>query len=172
MKTLVILRHAKSSWATPGTGDKQRALAPRGVRQMAIVSQWYRNNLPVPDEVFCSPAVRTRQSLSGLELDGEVQTAFPDDLYLGEMDDYLEPVWAAGGENLLIIGHNPTCDDLVRYIAKPDGAAYEHLMSHHFGTANLAAFSFAFDDWSDLGRASGTLDHFVRPKDLEGSDHA
>lgn len=169
MKSLVILRHAKSSWASPGAGDRERDLAHRGIQQMALMAAWYRDNLRHPQHVLCSPATRTRHTLLRLSLPEGTDVAYPGSLYLGDLDDYLAHLWACEADTVLVVGHNPTCDELVRFLAVPQGSAYQGLMNHHFGTANLAAFDLPIDNWAELGKASGNLTHFVRPRDLEGA---
>lgn len=90
-----------------------------------------------------------------------------DDLYSGTLDQYLAAIWGHQGRNLLIIGHNPACDELVRHLTSPIGPAAERLMAHHFGTANLAVLRFEDPDWASVQRATGQLELFLKPKDLK-----
>lgn len=167
MKRLYILRHAKSSWAQPGLGDMERPLNERGRNQLIALKSWFIEQETKPDTVLCSPAERTRETYQGLETalsDATCEIVSP--LYNGSMDAYLDALKIQSADCILIIGHNPTCDELCRYLAAPSSPCFEKLFNHHFGTANLGVFDCPIDDWSDLKQASGQLIDFVRPKDL------
>ncbi len=60
---MYLLRHAKSSWDEPGRPDRERPLAPRGVRDAKRVAKHLRRQGVAPELVLCSPAVRTRETL-------------------------------------------------------------------------------------------------------------
>jgi phosphohistidine phosphatase len=83
------------------------------------------------------------------------------------IDTYLEALWMQEGDSIMLIGHNPTCDELTRYLTAPDSPAAAKLMAHHFGTATLAIFEIETDSWTKLSQACGNLTEFIRPKDLE-----
>ncbi len=167
MVRLTILRHAKSSWAIPGGADIDRELNDRGREQASRLSQWLVEHDDKPDACICSPARRTRQTWDGIEK--ALETVVPDickRLYSGGPDTYLEEIWASDARHLLLIGHNPTCDDLVRSLARPGGEPFERLAANHFGTANWATLRFDGDDMRAVTLARGVLEHYVRPKDL------
>lgn len=170
MKHLYILRHAKSSWAQPGLGDIQRPLNKRGTNQVAKLEKWLTENNIQPDRILCSPSTRTQETHRG------IRAAFADtpleivpNLYNGRMQDYLEALWAQEVNKVMIIGHNPTCDELARYLTKPSSPAADKLMAHHFGTATMAVFSLDLSNWHELGKASGSLNLMLRPRDLENN---
>ena len=62
MRTLVLMRHAKSDYPA-GVPDHERPLAPRGTREAGLAGDWLREHAPAIDAVLCSSAVRTRQTL-------------------------------------------------------------------------------------------------------------
>lgn len=171
MKRLYILRHAKSSWAEPGLGDFDRALNKRGDRQLIALSRWFSDRDDKPRYVLCSSAVRTRKTFEGIATALDHPTIETmDELYNGTMDSYLDAIWTCEHEGpLMLIGHNPTCDELVRLLTRPSSPAATKLMSHHFGTATLAVFDVDLDGWSDLGEASCSLIALIRPKELEAT---
>ncbi len=171
MKRLYILRHAKSSWAQPGLGDVERTLNDRGNEQCRTLSKWWAGNGTQIDGAVVSSAQRTRETYYGLEEALNFRDVqFFDELYLGSMEDYLGAIWAQTGDSLLLIGHNPTCDELARYLTAPSSPAAEKLMAHHFGTASLAVFECDIDNWTELGRSKARLTNFVRPKEIEKSN--
>ena len=174
MKTLIILRHAKSSWAQPGLTDFERPLNGRGRDQVQSLALWIADQ-PMPGiSVVSSPSNRTRETLDGIlpglsnSLGGS-DPIFIDDLYNGSMDDYLSAIWAQVDtvQTLVMIGHNPTCDELSRYLTAPSSAAAQKLMAQHFGTACLARFEIPAEAWADTRASNNQLTHFVRPADLE-----
>lgn len=167
MVRLTILRHAKSSWATPGGSDRGRVLSDKGKDQVARLSQWIAHQDDMPDACICSPASRTRETWDGIEgVSGSILCNVRERLYPGGQDVYLEEIWASNAKHLLLIGHNPTCDELVRALARPNGEAYKRLAEQHFGTANWATLRFDGDDMRAVALAKGMLEHYVRPADL------
>jgi len=174
MKRLYILRHAKSSWAERGSGDIDRRLNERGHEQMRTLSKWWsewrKSDGNDIDCAIVSIANRTRETFADLEQAlGFSSPQFLDDLYMGTIEDYLDTLWAQAGDSVLLIGHNPTCDELARYLASPNSPAADKLMAQHFSTASMAVFDCDIEEWSELGRYKGRLLDFIRPKDLESN---
>ena len=169
MKQLYILRHAKSSWAQPGLGDIERPLNKRGERQVDRLQEWLNSNKIQINQILCSPSTRTQATYRGLQPAlGDTPVEIVKSLYHGRMENYLEALWSQAADRIMMIGHNPTCDELTRYLTSPTSPAAEKLMAHHFGTATLAILSFEIDDWSQIGQASGTLTQLLRPREIEG----
>lgn len=166
MKTLSILRHAKSAWSLPGQGDEARTLNDRGHEQLGILAGWMQQTKFTADKVICSSAVRTRETLDRLSDVLDVSTAeFEPNLYLTGLDAYLDIIWAAPDcDNLLIVGHNPTCDELVRYLSHASSPAMETLLLNHFSTGTMAVMDMDIESWAQVSRAKGQLTHFLRPK--------
>lgn len=168
MKHLYILRHAKSSWANPGLGDIERPLNKRGERQVERLNAWLAANEIAIDQVLCSPSTRTQATHRGIsEALGQTPVKIIKSLYHGRMENYLDALWTQSADRIMVIGHNPTCDELTRYLTSPRSPAAEKLMAHHFGTATMAIMSFDIEDWSQIGQGSGSLTQLVRPRDLE-----
>lgn len=168
MKRLFVLRHAKSSWAQPGRSDIERPLNERGHKQLQALQGWFiSNNLKV-DSVLCSPALRTQETYERLKpaLENATFETIPA-LYNGIMDVYLDSLKVQTSDNVLIIGHNPTCDEICRYLAAPASRCYEKLLNRHFGTAALAIFDCPFESWMDIRQANCQLETFIRPKEIE-----
>lgn len=167
MRTLLVLRHAKSSWAVPGQTDFERPLSERGDAQLVRLRSFLQAEGIRAERVLCSPAARTRATLDGiLSALGEPPVAYDDTLYNGTVDGYRAALSACTDNHLLLVGHNPTCDELVRHLAAPSSPAANALQAGHFATGTLARLIFEGDDWADLRRGSGRLDLFVTPKAL------
>lgn len=98
---------------------------------------------------------------------GDAKIEVVKSLYNGTLEDYLAVLWSQGAEGIILIGHNPTCDELARYLTAPSSPAAEKLMAHHFSTATMAVFEYDGNNWSDLGKSGCQLMELVRPKELE-----
>ncbi len=162
MKTLLILRHAKSSWDHPGLRDHDRPLNPRGRRDAPRMGRFLVERDLVPGRIVSSTAVRARTTaeLASAEFDREVEIETTSDLYHASPDGYIEVAEAMGGgaERLMVVGHNPGVTSLVRQLT---GAG------EYMPTAALAAVELDIDDWWDLGSAPrGRLIGLWRPKAL------
>ncbi|MBM3485886.1 MAG: histidine phosphatase family protein [Alphaproteobacteria bacterium] len=170
MRTLYLLRHAKSSWIDPSVEDYERPLAPRGRRAAARIADYMHRHGFRPDLVLCSPARRARETwaLMAERLD-EPSVRYLKTLYLAPpsrlatMVARLPP--AAG--SVLIVGHNPGMEAFASRLA--GGGAPAHLKRLHakFPTAALAVFRFDVAAWRSVEAASGRLADFVRPNDLD-----
>ncbi|MEE4359941.1 MAG: histidine phosphatase family protein [Pseudomonadales bacterium] len=118
-RQLILLRHAKSSWKDETLADFDRPLSARGVRDGAHFAPRLQDLLPRPDQVLCSPARRTRDTLAFL-VPGLVdprRTSFPPELYLADADRLLQRIGAvAPVAVLLVIAHNPGLTDLLNLL--------------------------------------------------------
>lgn len=170
MKRLLLLRHAKSDWDDRSLADHDRPLSPRGERAAAMMGAWLAREAPAPDLVLCSSALRTVQTAERVlaQLDSPPPLETERALYLastGAVLDRLHRVDAAVA-TCLVIGHNPTTEDLALALA---GSAEEGLVERiqrKYPTGALAELHFEALQWRDLAPGGGHLVRFVRPKDL------
>jgi phosphohistidine phosphatase len=172
MKTLLLLRHAKSSWdeALP---DEKRPLAKRGREAAPEVGRYMAKHDQVPDLILCSTARRTTETLDLIlpYFKKGIPIKYEDQLYLAEYPDLLARIrWVDDKfKKLLIIGHNPGLEQLAFTLAMasngPDDDQMRRL-TEKFPTAALAVITFNFKSWKDVKEGKGTLEDFVRPKDL------
>jgi phosphohistidine phosphatase len=163
MKTLLLLRHAKSSWDDANLPDHDRSLNKRGREAAPKMGRWIRKRDLVPDVVLCSTARRARQTC---ELVAEtwrqpVPTRLLADLYLCPAEKIVDVLHTLDDDptRVLIIGHNPGLAD---FLAATVGYAEK------FPTAALAWLDVDIPAWSDLRFDSPmTLKFLCRPKDLD-----
>jgi len=117
MSTLLLLRHAKSSWAAPNTLDHDRPLNPRGQEAATRVGDHLKENDLVPDLVLCSTAVRAQSTfkLASLACNFSGPVSFLPELYLAEPEAYFDALARLSGkaEKVLMIGHNPGLEALL-----------------------------------------------------------
>jgi phosphohistidine phosphatase len=161
---LYLLRHAKSSWDDPGRPDRERPLAPRGVRDAKRVAKHLRRLGVATELVLCSPAVRTRETLElVLPALAGVAVHVEDDLYGAPSEALLERLRTVPEEvgSVMLIGHNPALQDLALTLAS-DNALRERVAAK-FPTAALA--TLALPSWR-LSPGDGELVDYVVPKEL------
>ncbi|MBM9467947.1 SixA phosphatase family protein [Nakamurella leprariae] len=154
--TLVLLRHAKSG-CPPGVADHDRPLAERGRREAPLAGRWLADRLPPVDGIFCSTAVRTRQTLEATGL--VAPTVYTDDIYEAAPETLLELVNSADEtlRTLLLVGHAPGLPALADRLAGPDSAP-DALDALHtkFPTSAIAVLTVP-GRWADLAPGGGTL---------------
>lgn len=162
MRTLLILRHAKSSWKEPGLTDHDRPLNRRGKRDAPRVGELLKELDLVPQQIFSSSALRAastaRLVTQGCGFDPERIDITPQ-LYLATPDTYIDYVrrHAEGEGRVLVIGHNPGLEGLLHVLTGLD---------EHLPTAALAEVRLDIEDWDSIHRdAPGELIRIWRPKD-------
>jgi phosphohistidine phosphatase len=160
-RLLYVLRHAKSSWDDPGLADHDRTLAPRGRKATTLLAKHVRENGIRPTIILCSTAVRARETLDGIGLDGE--RSIEPELYGATADQWIARLNQVPDEveSVMAIGHNPALQQLVLALAGRD-----ETVEHKFPTAALATLAFE-GPWNELQPGSAQLTGLVRPKDLD-----
>ncbi|MEM9580531.1 MAG: histidine phosphatase family protein [Pseudomonadota bacterium] len=160
MKTLILMRHAKSSWSTPLT-DVERPLNSRGAEAAAKLGDWLRSKNLHPDEILCSYAVRTMETTERLAL-GRNYTPVRQ-LYLASSGRLYEHLTRAMGKTVLLVAHNPGIGDFAHDLTRAPAA---HPRFADYPTGATSVFTFDINSWSDLKLRSGTLTRFVIPREL------
>ncbi len=160
-KTLILMRHAKSSWDAPATSDHARPLNGRGRRSAKALGDWMRAQGWIPDQVLCSSSARTRETFAGLKvpLAGE----FTDDLFHAGPEQMLPLLARASGQTVLLLGHNPGIAEFAEQLvsSKPDHARF-----FDYPTGATLVVSFDIDDWNRLRPGTGNVLDFTVPRDL------
>lgn len=176
MLTLILLRHAKSSWDDPGLDDFDRPLAKRGRKAAPEVGSALARMGLRPDLVLCSTAVRTRQTLE-IVLDElgppAPRVIFDERLYMATSDRLIKRLHAVGADEtgalpstVMMVGHNPGLEELAIRLVGRGAAEDTARMSAKFPTAAVAVIAFDGDDWTALAPGEGRLEHFLTPKRL------
>ncbi|MBI1238675.1 MAG: histidine phosphatase family protein [Alphaproteobacteria bacterium] len=173
MKTLLILRHAKSSW-DDDLPDKDRPLAKRGHAAAPAMGRYIAQQGYEPDLILCSTARRTLETLDLVmpALGRRVSVLYEEPLYLAEAKSLLERVrWVEDTvETVMIVGHNPGLEELALLLCgmpiEPAERERIAAIKEKFPTAALAVFTFAAKHWRTIGPGRGRLVDFKRPRDL------
>jgi phosphohistidine phosphatase len=170
MRTLYLLRHAKSAWNDPHLDDHDRPLAPRGERAAQRIAEHLEQKRIRPALVVCSTAQRARGTLDAVApcLGKRAQVRIDGDLYGADARDLLQLLRAVTPKvtSVMLIGHNPGLQDLAIALTDDgDRRAVEQLRAK-FPTAALATIDLAATEWKDLAPASGYLESVVLPREL------
>jgi phosphohistidine phosphatase len=171
MKTLTLLRHAKSGWDDPVARDFDRPLNPKGQRAAQAMGRHMRALGLAFDHVAASPAARVVETLKhvGAGYGSELAPHWDKRIYLASASTLLDLVHElpGGGDSVLLVGHNPGLEELVLALV-PDGTLRSNVEAK-FPTASLAEMRFDVASWSEVAADRGELVRFVRPRDLDPS---
>jgi phosphohistidine phosphatase len=170
MKTLTLLRHAKSGWDDPVARDFDRPLNPKGQRAAAMMGRHMKSLGLVFDHVIASPAIRVVETLRHVSqgYGGEFAPVWEHRAYLGSAATLLDIIRELPDtiESVLISGHNPGLEELVLLLSEDDGSLRGQV-AIKFPTTSLAELRFGARHWADVAPGEGVLARFVRPRDLD-----
>lgn len=168
VRTVMLLRHGKSSWSDPALADIDRPLAPRGERAARKIARYLRQKKVRPALVLCSPSLRTRQTLAAIEpsLGQRCSVELEPQLYAASERELLERLQALPDsiKSVMIIGHNPGLQDLALALAS-QGADRPQLEAK-FPTGALATLVVRNKSWAALRRGDAELVDYVVPRHL------
>ena len=167
VRTLLLLRHAKSSWADPSLADVDRPLAPRGEKAARAIARYLLEKRVHPELVLCSTSRRTRQTFEAIEpsLGRDVPVEYEQELYGASSGELLARLRTVPPEivTLLVIGHNPGMQELALLLAGR-GARLDRLREK-LPTAALATLEMR-DGWAELTAGGAELVDYVVPREL------
>lgn len=162
MKTLILIRHAKSSWNDPVMRDFDRPLNERGKKDAPVMARRLARRQVRPQRLLCSPALRT---VSTAEVFAS-QLSIPRNLLHME-----QQIYQAGHEQLLhllqqqddkvdvvvLVGHNPGLTDLFN-------ALNRDARIDNIPTCCVAELVFEADRWADIRPGTAELQHIDYPR--------
>ena len=163
MKTLYLLRHAKSSWDNPDLKDFERPLADRGISDLPVMAERFKARNGNVGCIISSPAVRTKATAKMFAK----QIGFPSDeissnpeLYFAGSNMFLKAASLLddGCEAAMLVGHNPAITDFVNEMAGGD--------IDNIPTCGLVQLCLPIDAWSEIEFSSAELVDFDYPKKI------
>ena len=166
MKTLLLMRHAKSSWKDNTLSDFERPLKKRGRKDAKRMAKVLEKNDLFPHMILSSSAARAVETVDIIveNLGFENDILYLDSLYMGEPDDFIEALQSLDNdiEQVLIVAHNPGIEAYLQII---DGEI------EAMPTAALGHLVLGVDDWQDVNfDTMGDLLGFWTPKSLKDKD--
>jgi phosphohistidine phosphatase len=164
MKTLILVRHAKSSRDDPALPDKDRPLDDRGKRDAPKMGNRLAKRDVNPDLILSSPTRRalTTAEIIAKKLDYRHKDIVVDDrLYAGAVDDLLNVIHKLGDklERVMLVGHNPTLTELAHRLSRE---------ITHLPTCAVAEFKFDATSWADVGKVTLSQVAVYHPKGAPG----
>ncbi len=170
MKSLTLLRHAKSAWGDPALADFDRPLNGRGRRAARAIGRAMRTHGLRFDRVLASPAARIRETLENVAKSyGTIDTRFDERIYLASPETLLKLVRDTPDtvESLLIVGHSPGLPMLAQRLTRHDAGGLRAQLGEKYPTAALAEIALPVEHWRGVADGIGMLERFIRPRDLD-----
>jgi phosphohistidine phosphatase len=163
MKTLYLLRHAKSSKDNADLRDFERPLAESGIGDLPVMAERFKAKNGRVDCIICSPAVRTKTTakMFAQEID------FPGDeignnseLYFAGSNMFLKAASLLDDEYeaAMLVGHNPAITEFTNEMANVD--------IDNIPTCGLVQLSLPIDAWAEIEFSVAELVDFDYPKKI------
>jgi phosphohistidine phosphatase len=160
MKTLYLLRHAKSSWDDSSVSDFDRPLNERGEKAAPFVGSLMKERGMTPEAIISSPAKRAKQTAKLVAKAAEFPSkiSYDERIYEASTARLLAVMGeiADGIDSVMIVGHNPGMESLIWYLTGK---------MEPMPTAALAVIELNVDRWSDVSEGGSLLITLIRPKD-------
>lgn len=164
MKTLLVIRHAKSSWEDPRLPDHDRPLLPIGVKKTNRIANDLKKRNIIPDLMFSSTAKRANETAKliadklGYPLDQIITSS---QLYHAASGDIYTALYALENtiESVMIFGHNPTFTYFVNQYLDP--------RIENLPTSGVVCIEFSCDRWEDINDSSFQVNFVVFPRMLK-----
>lgn len=159
MKTLYIVRHAKSSWGNLNQDDFDRTLNERGKRDLPFMAEKLKDLGVIPQMIISSPAKRALMTSKGLAegigYDPD-KIEWHENIYESSAEEMLKSIETVDDEvdELMIVGHNPSVTFLVQKLCG------EYLMK--YSTCGVFAIEFDSSSWKNL--SDGRKLFWIYPK--------
>ena len=164
-KTLLLMRHAKSSWDNASLSDFDRPLAERGRRDAPRMARGLVALDSAPDLIVSSPAARARETIEAVVREGQLTAPleFNAGIYDASSSELMRIVRRLPNEyrRVLMVGHNPGFEDLLARLTGERG---------RMPPASLACIEFHVDRWDDVEDGQGKLVWLLTPKQLRKDD--
>lgn len=160
MKTLFVLRHAKSSWNDANLSDFERPLNRRGRETAPFMGDLIQNKNLVPEVIICSPAERAKETAMLVKKSAgfDVEIEFNERIYESSTHNLLYIIGKINDDfdSAMIVGHNPGFEGIVETLC----GNYERMP-----TATLAVIDLNCESWNDVKPNCGNLREILRPKE-------
>ncbi len=161
MKTLYLIRHAKSDWSDESLSDYERPLNKRGSKNAPFMGSKLADQGIHPDLILSSPALRAKTTAIAFAK----ALSYPTDsirydhaLYASDVETILSIIRDVPPsiDTLFIFGHNPEITECVNYLTNGN--------IENIPTCGAVAMRLREDDWRSIGKNSAELSGFDFPK--------
>lgn len=161
MKTLYLVRHAKSEWDNPDLKDIERPLNERGYSNANTMSELFKSKFANPDLIISSPAIRAISTalIFARNLNYNANTIkIKQELYDTSVKEYLSVISQIDNtfDSVMLFAHNPTISDFADSLTKS--------LPTEMTTCAIAGIQFNINDWQEVKTKTGELFMFEFPK--------
>lgn len=163
--TLILTRHAKSSWDDPTMEDVDRTLNDRGREAASAIGHWLARNAYRPDAVLMSSAIRTVETWDRMAaiLPDAVTIDSRPALYLASADVLMNALQNQSAPCVMLIAHNPGIGEFANRVLD---TAPAHPKFRRYPTAATTIITFDVPSWADITWGVGHAADFIIPSDL------
>ncbi len=163
MKTLYIVRHAKSSWDYPGLADDERPLIEKGTKRTLKIANYLKEKNILPDLMLASHAVRAHETakiIANITGYPEDRIMITSNLYHASADRIYDELYTLSDEidSVMIFGHNPTFTSFANN--------FLDIKIDWLPTSGTVSVTFDTDRWTDIAIVEHKINFIVIPKDL------
>lgn len=170
MKTVILMRHGKSSWKDRALDDHERPLKKRGRKAAPVMARWLAAQGLEPDIVLCSSSRRTRETLERMR---ETSPGLPEagirpSLYEAAPVTLLDELQRLPEDraSVLLVGHQPGLGALLRLLVRTVRNPEDRHAFEKFPTAAVAVLEADIASWAELGPGSAELAAFAVPREV------
>lgn len=167
MKTLYLVRHAKSDWNIDGLADIDRPLNFRGYRDAHAMSRLLNEKKVIPDLIISSPAIRAISTALIFCRNLKLRTSeisINQDVYETSANQYIDIVKNSDDrfKSIMLFGHNPVISNVVSSLITP--------FAESLPTCAVVGIQFPSDckAWKNFDKMPGELILFDFPKNHNG----
>lgn len=174
MKSVLLLRHAKSDWGDQNLADFDRPLTGRGLKDAPGMGQVLADLDFRPDKILSSPARRARQTAELLAeaCDYKQSIEWHKSFYEGGCDDLLSALrrLPASLERVMLVGHNPAMEETATTLLAGAETQEQENLAIRMPTAALVCLDLPITTWAYLEPGKAVLRWFLIPKLVKALD--
>lgn len=162
MRTLYLIRHAKSSWNDMSVDDFDRTLNNRGKRDAPIMAQWLKDKISSLDAIISSPAKRAKKTAKQFADIFDIEVEYHNALYHAGQEEIFSSVYGADDRHssIAIFGHNPG----FTYFANTFASDQNYI--DNVPTCGIVAIQSSAGKWSGFNDQNSKIQFFMYPKKL------
>ena len=162
MKTIILVRHAKSSWKDPSLDDFDRPLNKRGKKNAPFMGEKLKERQIMPDIVLSSPAKRARKTAIAITKAigySKKKIIFDENMYHGGARYLFKMVQNLDDkhETVMLFGHSPDFNDLANMLLKKNSV-------HNIVTSAVYCIQLNVDQWQKVREGKGEYVFYDYPK--------
>jgi len=163
IKTLYLIRHAKSDWSDGSLSDFERGLKKRGHKDLDTISSYMSLQQLKPDLIISSLALRAQTTADqlGKKIDYEGRIHYMEELYNSRPETLMNVLTLQDDsyETIFLVGHNPELTEFVNFLVEDNFGKMPSL--------GVVAINLNITTWADIGEKCGEIDFFIQPKQFK-----